>query len=92
MKENLKITKNITSRKGNKYEINLDLLGRGDDSFEFCLKSNDEKIVARGSWRNTHDGDDSLIKMVRDIVMKIEGDSDKKNSLNVFEKWDGVIE
>jgi hypothetical protein len=86
----MKLNKKVTSRNGNRYEVNLDI----DDSYGVIKVNNEngEQVFVGSIGTNTTNDKNHLTNSIKDIILYIEEKYPNYGDLVSFEKWDGVIQ
>ncbi|MGM7720680.1 hypothetical protein [Metabacillus sp. Hm71] len=87
----MKLTKTVTSRKGNKFIVELELGTSHIESFKATDLNGNVLYVGQGGLRGSGDKEDYLIKTVQDLALLIDEKYNNYAALKSFEEWDGVI-
>lgn len=86
----MKLSKAVTSRKGNEFIVELELGAYSVESFRVTDLNGKELYLGSGGIRG-NDREDYLIKTVQDIALMIDEKYNNYAALKSFEEWDGVI-
>lgn len=87
----MEISKQVKSRRGNEYII--DLYSSSNELFYFTVKNTDNTKIQEGIWdfKEKYKGKNSLIESIKDIVSLVEDNFSDHETLKIFEEWDGII-
>ncbi|MED3562345.1 hypothetical protein [Bacillus xiapuensis] len=87
----MKLTKTVTSRRGNVYIVDLTLVGNDINFVTVKDENGKEVFVGSGGLNRKYNKNNYLVESVHDIILHVEEKYSNYESLKAFEIWNGKI-